>query len=40
MNESILKKIDWLILPVIGVAVCVLTLEPHRRKGSEEGNPG
>jgi nitrate/nitrite transport system permease protein len=24
MNESILRKIDWLILPVIGVAVCVL----------------
>ena len=24
MNESILKKIDWLILPAIGVAVCVL----------------
>ena len=24
MKESILKKIDWLILPAIGVAVCVL----------------
>ena len=24
MKESILKKIDWLILPAIGVAVCIL----------------
>ena len=23
MNESILKKIDWLILPIIGIAACV-----------------
>ncbi|MGB8166718.1 MAG: hypothetical protein WCF18_04455, partial [Chthoniobacteraceae bacterium] len=24
MNDSFLKKIDWLILPAIGVIVCVL----------------
>lgn len=24
MNESILKKIDWLILPAIGVVICIL----------------
>ncbi|MEP6671382.1 MAG: nitrate ABC transporter permease [Chthoniobacter sp.] len=24
MNESFIKKIDWLILPAIGVAVCIL----------------
>src|SRR5687767_7630108 len=23
MNDNILKKIDWLILPVIGIAVCI-----------------
>ncbi len=24
MNESILKKIDWLILPAVGVVICIL----------------
>jgi hypothetical protein len=24
MKESILKKIDWLILPAIGILMCIL----------------
>ena len=24
MKESILRKIDWLVLPAIGVAICIL----------------
>ncbi len=38
MKESILKKIDWLILPAIGIAVCVAPLEPDCRQRGAEGN--
>ena len=38
MNESILKKIDWLILPAIGVAICIVPMEPDCRQGGADGS--